>query len=146
MLITLPFSQYDNISEVPLTILSANTNMGDVKGDQQQWPFYAMIHHANSNGQKLLSLFIDLESAFPRVWHNLVLQTLHELSLRGQLPASSKLPPKPIIPSQSIEHPLLPSPASKWNTAGLALSNTLIIIALNKFSQLSPNLTTQFSS
>jgi len=26
-----------------------------------------MIHHANSNGQKLLSVFIDLESAFPRV-------------------------------------------------------------------------------
>jgi len=31
-----------------------------------------------------------------------------------------KLPPKPIIPSQCIEYPFIPSPGSKWNTTGFA--------------------------
>ena len=29
----------------------------------------AMIHHVNSNVQNLLLVFIDLESAFPGIWH-----------------------------------------------------------------------------
>ena len=46
----------------------------------------AMIYHANLNGQKLISVFIHLESAFSRVWHYQVLQSLHEQGLRGPLP------------------------------------------------------------
>ena len=45
----------------------------------------AMIHYANTNNQKLLSIFLDLENAFPRLRQHHIFQTFHNLGVRGLL-------------------------------------------------------------
>jgi len=76
----------------------------------------------------------DLESAFPRVWHHLVLQTLHELGLRGQLPS----PIHNYLLNRSFQVRVSSTLSSLHLQAngipqGSPLSNnTLFIIALNK--------------
>jgi len=45
----------------------------------------AHIHRANTNISDLLSVFFDLENAFPRVWHHFIPSTLYKLGLPGAL-------------------------------------------------------------
>ena len=51
----------------------------------------AMIHHANTNNSHLISIFLDLENAFPQIWQHHILQTLHNFGLCGHLPSIHKI-------------------------------------------------------
>jgi len=46
----------------------------------------AQIYEAHANNANLISVFFDMENAFPRVWTYRICTILHQIGLRGTLP------------------------------------------------------------
>ena len=126
------------------TTLSANINAVDVKGDKLEWHYSNLMPWSTTPTWvgKLFSVFTDLKSAFPRVWHYHVLQTLHDLGVQGQL--SSLI--KKYLLNRSFQVRIsntlsTPHPQANSIPQCSPLSNTLVIIAMYRIF----NLSTQFS-
>ena len=103
----------------------------------EKWP--SMIHHANTNISHLISIFLDLENAFLRVWQHHIFQILHDFGLREPLPT--------ILQNylQNISFRVkvgttLSQPHSQLNgiPQGSPLSNTFFIVTINQVLSLIP--------
>ena len=99
----------------------------------------AMIHRANTNNLHLISIFIDLENAFPHIWQHHIFQTLHNFGLCGLLPTILQN----YLQNRSFcvkVGSTLSQPHSQLNgiPQGSPLSNTLFIVAINKVLSLIP--------